>query len=140
MANLVNTTYPGIEYPYFKVLGPAADGTFVKMTASDEVTLVSDQGDEAIGVMIETFLPDNEYYVQAADEKQRCAVMVGQGVLEFTSWSGAIVTGNDVSFDPTDGRPRAAIAGDTIYGKCIEHSEAKVRVLLYGHGNGVVAA
>jgi len=139
MANLVNTNYPGIEYPYFKVVGPAADGTFVKMTASDEVAIVDDQTDEAIGVMIETFFP-HDYYTQAVDEKLRCAVMVGQSVLEFTSWSGAIITGNDISFDPADGRPRAAVSGDTIYGKCVQHSEAKVRVLLYGHGNGVVAA
>jgi len=139
MANLVNATYPGIEYPYFKVVGPAADGTFVKMTASDEVAQVSDQADEAIGVMIETFFP-HDYYVQAVDEKLRCAVMIGQSALDFTSWSGTIVTGNDVSFDPTDGHPRAAIAGDTIYGKCVQHGDSKIRVLLYGHGIGVVAA
>lgn len=113
------------------------DGRFVKMVASDEVALVDAQADEAIGVMIETFLP-HEYYTQAADEKLRCAVMVGQSVLDFTSWSGAIVTGDDVSFDPTDGRPRAAISGDTIYGKCVQHSDSRVRVLLYGHGTGVV--
>jgi hypothetical protein len=135
---LVNAAYPGIEYPYFKVVGPAADGTFVKMTASDEVTLVDAQGDQAVGVMIETFFP-HDYYSQAADEKLRCAVMIGQSVLEFTLWSGTIVTEDDISFDPTDGRPRAAVSGDTIYGKCIQHSDAKIRVLLYGHAAGSVA-
>ena len=40
MASLVNAAYPGIEYPYFKIVGPAADGTFMKMVANDEVTLV----------------------------------------------------------------------------------------------------
>jgi hypothetical protein len=138
MAKLVNESYPGIEYPYFKVVGPVEDGRFVKMVASDEVALVDAQANEAIGVMIETFLP-HEYYNQAADEKLRCAVMVGQSVLDFTSWSGTIVTGDDVSFDPTDGRPRAAISGDTIYGKCVQHSDSRVRVLLYGHGIGTVA-
>lgn len=107
MATKVNAAYPGIEYPYFKVLGPAENGTFVKLSAADEVTLVNDQADEAIGVMIETFFP-HDYYVQAADEKLRCTVEVGQSMIEFYTWSDTIANGNDVSFDPATGLPRTA--------------------------------
>lgn len=134
----VNAAYPGVEYPYFKVLGPVENGSFVKLSAADEVTLVDDQADEAIGVMIETFYP-HEYYVQAVDEKLRCAVMVGQCVIDFYAWSGTIAGDDDISFDPADGLPRTAVTGDTIYGKCIQASSSKVRVLLYGHAAGSVA-
>jgi len=137
VATKVNAAYPGIEYPYFKVLGPVENGSFVKLAAADEVSLVDDQADEAIGVMIETFFP-HDYYVQAADEKLRCAVMAGQCVIDFYAWSGTILSGNEVSFDPADGLPRAAVSGDAIYGKCIQASSSKVRVLLYGHATGTV--
>ncbi len=138
MASLVNAAYPGIEYPYFKIVGPAADGTFMKMVANDEVTLVDAQADEAIGVLMETNLP-HDYYTQGASEKLRCVVMIGPSVLEFTAWSGAIVTDDDVSFDPSDGLPRAAVAGDGIYGKCIQHNDSKVRIQMYGHSIGTAS-
>lgn len=138
MPTKVNAAYPGIEYPYFKADGPAENGTFVKLSAADEVTLVDNQADEAIGMMIETFLP-HDYHTQAADEKLRCSVMIGQSVIEFYAWSGTINSGNDISFDPANGLPRTAASGDTIYGKCIQASSSKIRVLLYGHAAGTVA-
>jgi len=138
MPTKVNAAYPGIEYPYFKVVGPVDDGTFVKMSAEGEVTLVDNQSDEAIGIMIETFLP-HDYHTQAADEKLRCAVMIGQSVIDFYAWSGTIVSGDKISFDPTDGLPRKGISGDTLYGKCIQASSSKIRVLLHGHTAGIVS-
>ncbi len=138
MATKVNAAYPGIEFPYFKVLGPTDNGRFVKLSSADEVTQVDAQADEAIGVMIETFLP-HDYYVQAADEKLRCTVMMGQSAVDFYAWSGTITNGDEVSFDPSDGLPRKAVSGDTIYGKCIQATDSRVRVLLYGHANGTVA-